>query len=93
MKIIVEIPLEELRKSTERAEANTSRRLSVVEWVARDLAGTIASHHARSQKVQWALEEIFRPVILTQLTAGEERFIPPFRDPKHSVQSDVATVG
>jgi hypothetical protein len=88
VKIIVEISLEELCTSTERAEANTSRRLSVVEWVARDLAGIIAGNYARSQKVQWALEEIFRPVILAQLTAGEEvPFTPPFRDAKPAVAS------
>jgi hypothetical protein len=72
MKLIVEISIEELSASKERAEANTGRRLSVVEWVARDLAELIASRYARSQKASWAIVEMLRPVILAQLTAGRE---------------------
>lgn len=74
MKITVEISAEELRQSRERAlHPHTGRRLSVVEWVARDLAHDIAGRYARSQKVSWALTDIFRPIILAQLTGLDEK--------------------
>ena len=72
MKIIVEISAEELRESKERAEATKGRRLPIVEWVAKDLASTIANHYTRSQRASWAVTDIFRPIILEQLSGLDE---------------------
>jgi hypothetical protein len=73
MKIIVEISAEELRESKERAENLKNRRLPVAEWVAKDLAETIAGSYTRSQRAFWVVTDIFRPIILEQLTGLDQK--------------------
>jgi len=67
---VVEITDEEIRKSVREALA-ANRKLSVVDWVIRDLAAK-ADSYSRSQKCGWAVALLLQPAVAKQAARIEE---------------------